>query len=147
MDDGNPAFSWTPSPLGLRLVRKRESDVSLLLAEVLPPGPAAFSGVGQMECGGIELWCLSGPVPPISEVLPEDPKGVVAMWSEAGPGRGCGAPFPVGRAGTCCPWKPGDVVGMIHSDIWGQLAKSWVRWAGTGGPGDYLCIFPGNGEH
>lgn len=24
------------------------------------------------------------------------------------------------------------MVGMIHSDIWGQLAKSWVRWAGAG---------------
>lgn len=29
--------------------------------------------------------------------------------------------------------EPRDVVGMIHSDIWGQLAKSWVRWAGAGG--------------
>lgn len=29
--------------------------------------------------------------------------------------------------------EPKDVVGMIHSDIWGQMAKSWVRWAGAGG--------------
>lgn len=29
--------------------------------------------------------------------------------------------------------EPKDAVGMIHSDIWGQMAKSWVRWAGAGG--------------
>lgn len=28
--------------------------------------------------------------------------------------------------------EPKDVVGMIHSDIWGQLAESWVRWAEAG---------------
>ena len=75
-----------------------------------------------------------GAVPFISGVSHmEDPNGAVAMWADIGPDRGCGATFLAGGAGTCRPWKPRDVVGMIHRDIWGQLAKSWVRWAGADG--------------
>lgn len=46
---------------------------------------------------------------------------------------------------TCCPWRSGDV-GVIHSDIWDQLAKSWKgekgrnRWGCSGAPGKWLRL-------
>ena len=65
-------------------------------------------------------------------------------------------PFLASRPGTCCPWRPRDVVSVIHSDIWDQLAKSWKgemgrnRWGcsratsafflGTQSPGRWLRL-------
>lgn len=69
---------------------------------------------------------------------------MVRGW--AGLGRGHGMPFPASRSGTCCPWRSGDVVGVIHSDIWDQLAKSWKgekgrnRWGCSRGPGKWLRL-------
>lgn len=151
---GSPAFSWTLSPwgLGLEVKGKRVSfcrlqpRLCLLYWSLLWGGPD--------EVWRMELCGHSDPMSPVSGGSWWGCGPVVRGW--AGLGRGRGMPFPTSRPGTCCPWRSGDVVSVIHSDIWDQLAKSWKgekgrnRWGcsratsafflGTRGPGRWLRL-------
>lgn len=129
----NPADSWSPSLLGLVVKSRGGCFHSVVLC-----GGAACLTSSILWDGAGEVWghVVVGLLRPCaSYAWGVSHKG--SQWS-CGHGVRCWAGQGLrGDISSRQGWhvltlEPKDVVGMIHSDIWGQLAESWVRWAGAG---------------